>query len=123
MHRAYTTETYEEISRLIGRLNELGWYHSIELPDGQVIPGLQTLEQLRTRIARFPLPADLTGKRVLDIGAWDGWFTFEMERRGAEVVAVDVARLKPFIEARKLLNSKVEYVIEDVCRLNPAKIG
>ena len=29
------------------------------------------------------------GKRVLDIGAWDGWFSFEMERRGAEVVAID----------------------------------
>ena len=25
----------------------------------------------------FDLPADLTGTRVLDIGAWDGWFSFE----------------------------------------------
>src|SRR5271168_4708831 len=106
MHRAYTTETYEEISRLIGRLNELGWYHSIELPDGQVIPGLQTLEQLRTRIDRFPLPADLTGKRALDIGAWDGWFTFEMERRGAEVVAVDSTEHATFHAAREILGSK-----------------
>jgi tRNA (mo5U34)-methyltransferase len=123
MHRAYTTETYEEISRLIGRLNELGWYHSIELPDGQVIPGLQTLEQLRTRIARFPLPADLTGKRALDIGAWDGWFTFEMERRGASVLAVDSARQETFFEAKKLLNSKAEYLVEDVCYLTPQEVG
>src|ERR1700722_7963609 len=123
MHRAYTTETYEEISRLIGRLNELGWYHSIELPDGQVIPGLQTLEQLRTRIDRFPLPADLTGKRVLDIGAWDGWFTFEMERRGASVLAGDSARQETFFEAKKLLNSKAEYLVEDHCYLIPQEVG
>jgi tRNA (mo5U34)-methyltransferase len=123
MHRAYTTETHEEISRLIGKLNELGWYHSIELPDGGVIPGLLTLEQLKTRISRFPLPADLHGKRVLDIGAWDGWFTFEMERRGASVLAVDSARQETFFEARKLLGSNAEYLVEDVCYLTPEQVG
>jgi len=123
MHRAYTAETHEEISRLIGKLNELGWYHSIELPDGRVIPGLLTLEQLKTRIGRFPLPADLTGKRVLDIGAWDGWFTFEMERRGAQVLAVDSARQETFFQAKKLLNSKADYLVEDVCYLTPQQVG
>jgi tRNA (mo5U34)-methyltransferase len=48
-----------------------------------VIPGFQSIEQLRRRISQFPIPENLTGKRVLDIGAWDGWFSFEMERRGA----------------------------------------
>jgi tRNA (mo5U34)-methyltransferase len=123
MHRAYTTETYEDISRMIGQLNELGWYHSIELPDGKVIPGLMTIEQLRTRINRFPLPENLTGKRALDIGAWDGWFTFEMERRGASVLAVDSARQETFFEARKLLNSKAEYLVEDVSYLTPREVG
>jgi|SRR5579862_189423 tRNA (mo5U34)-methyltransferase len=123
MHRAYTTETTEEISRLIGKLQQLGWYHSLELPDGKVIPGLLTLDQLKTRISRYPLPQDLRGKRVLDIGAWDGWFSFEMERRGATVVAVDSARQETFFEAKKLLNSKVEYVVEDVCYLTPREIG
>ena len=37
-----------------------------------------------SRYARFPFPTDLTGKRVLDIGAWDGWFSFEAERHGAD---------------------------------------
>lgn len=123
MQRAYTQETHDEISRLIGKLNQLGWYHSIELPDGSVIPGLQTIQQLRTRIDRFPLPADLTGKRALDIGAWDGWFTFEMERRGASVLAVDSARQETFFQAKKLLNSKAEYLVEDVCYLSPKEIG
>ncbi len=121
--QATHSETTEAIRQLREDLARLGRYHSIELPDGTVLPGLQTVEQLRDRISRHPIPADLTGKRVLDIGAWDGWFSFEMERRGAEVVAVDVAKQKPFLEAKKLLNSKVEYVIDDVCRLNPARLG
>ena len=64
-------------------------YHSIELPDGSVLPGLQSIEQLRHRLDVFGLPGDLRGKRVIDIGAWDGWFSFECERRGAAVTAVD----------------------------------
>jgi tRNA (mo5U34)-methyltransferase len=123
VQRARDQANTETNSRLVAELARLGWYHSIELPDGRVIPGLQTLEQLRERIARFPIPENLTGKRVLDIGAWDGWFSFEMERRGASVVAVDSTRQETFFEARRLLDSRVEYVIEDVCRLNPKDIG
>jgi len=104
-------------------LERLGWYHSMELPDGRVIAGFHSIEHLRMRIAQFPIPADLRGKRVLDIGAWDGWFSFEMERRGAEVMAVDATPHERFRIARELLGSKVEYRIDDVCRLTPAKIG
>jgi tRNA (mo5U34)-methyltransferase len=60
------------------------WYHAIDLPDGVVTPGIRgwTMESLQ-------MP-DLTGKSVLDIGAWDGYFSFEAERRGAaRVVALD----------------------------------
>jgi len=123
MQRARNQETTEGISKLIGQLDQLGWYHSIDLPDGRVIPGIQTIDQLRERIAKYPIPQDLRGKRVLDIGAWDGWFSFEMERRGATVVAVDSARQQTFFEAKKLLNSKVEYIVEDVCHLSPRDIG
>src|ERR1700730_15040284 len=122
MQRARNAETTAEFARLREELSKLGWYHSIELPDGRVIKGLQTLEQMRERIARFPIPQDLRGKRVLDIGAWDGWFSFEMERRGATVVAVDSSPQPTLLEAKKLLNSKVEYIVEDVCRLSPRDI-
>ncbi len=104
-------------------MGKLGWYHSIELPDGEVIQGIQSIELLKKRIAQYPIPQDLRGKRVLDIGAWDGWFTFEMERRGAEVVAVDSARQETFFQAKKLLNSKAEYIVEDVSYLTPKEIG
>ena len=104
-------------------LARLGWYHSMELPDGRVIPGFQSLDVLRNRLAQFPLPADLHGRRVLDIGAWDGWFTFELERRGARVMAVDSTAIERFRIARDLLGSQAEYRIDDVCRLSPAQIG
>lgn len=123
MQRARNQETTEGIRKLRDELAQLGWYHSIELPDGRVIQGLQTIGQLEERIARYPIPEDLTGKRVLDIGAWDGWFSFEMERRGASVVAVDSSKQNTLLEAKKLLNSKVEYIVEDVCRLSPRDIG
>ncbi|HYM09661.1 MAG TPA: tetratricopeptide repeat protein, partial [Bryobacterales bacterium] len=61
------------------------WYHRIELPGGVVTPGWAPLNRDAYRI-----PADLAGKRLLDVGAWDGFWTFEALRRGArQVVAVD----------------------------------
>jgi tRNA (mo5U34)-methyltransferase len=107
----------------IQQLSRSGWYHSLELPDGTVIEGVVSIERLKWRIAQFPIAQDLTGKRVLDIGAWDGWFSFEMARRGAEVVAVDSTDQTRFQAARKLMGSKVAHVVEDICRLTPERVG
>src|SRR5579863_2066229 len=123
MIKAGSQDHTADVQRQSSDLARLGYYHSIELPDGRIIPGFQSIETQRSRIAQFPIPQDLRGKRVLDIGAWDGWFSFEMERRGATVVAVDSARQETFFEAKKMLNSKVEYVVEDVCYLTPREIG
>lgn len=61
------------------------WYHKIELPDGTITPGWAPLDA-----SQYGIPDDLTGKRVLDIGAWDGYWTWEALKRGAkEVVAID----------------------------------
>ena len=61
------------------------WYHRIGLPGGIVTPGINPLSP-----SAFKVPRDLTGKRVLDVGAWDGYWTFEALKRGArEVVAID----------------------------------
>jgi len=65
------------------------WWHSIDLGDGVVTPGRKALADMRFQLEALRLP-DLTGKTVLDIGAWDGFFSFEAERRGARrVVAMD----------------------------------
>ena len=123
MSEARDTRFIEESRRQAARLSRLGWYHSIELPDGGVIEGLQSLEQQRQRLRQFPIPEDLTGKRVFDIGAWDGWFSFEMERRGAEVLAVDSAKNTRLLEARQLLGSRIDYQIADICRLTAKDVG
>ena len=63
------------------------WHHKIELAPGVFSPGLQDTQSLLDQIS---LPTNLSGMRVLDIGARDGFFSFEAERRGAvEVVALD----------------------------------
>ena len=73
---------------LQAEVDALEWYHTIELAPGVVTPGwLDT----RAVAPRIPFPASLAGKRCLDVGTFDGFWAFEMERRGAsEVVAVDI---------------------------------
>ncbi len=113
----------ERVQRLANQVQARFRYHSIDLPDGSVLPGLQTVEHLRWRLDFFELPRDLRGKRVLDVGAWDGWFSFECERRGAQVVAVDCVALDTFLEAKQLLGSKVEYLTLDVNELSARRLG
>jgi tRNA (mo5U34)-methyltransferase len=105
------------------RLGETGWWHSFEFPDGGSIQGVLTLAAQKMRIAQFPIPQDLTGKRVLDIGTWDGWFAMEMERRGAEVVAIDRFENPRFLEIHERLRSRVDYRQLSVYDLDPNKIG
>jgi tRNA (mo5U34)-methyltransferase len=65
------------------------WWHSIELTEGVVTPGHKTPDVLESELRSMRLPS-LSGKTVLDIGAWDGFFSFEAEQRGAaNVVALD----------------------------------
>ena len=63
------------------------WYHTIELPQGAVTPGEY---DLRPALAKVPLPESLRGQRCLDVGTHDGFWAFEMERRGGSVVAIDL---------------------------------
>jgi len=65
------------------------WWHSIDLGDGVVTPGHKHPELIAGEWDDLELPI-LRGKALLDIGAWDGYFSFTAERSGAErVVAVD----------------------------------
>jgi tRNA (mo5U34)-methyltransferase len=116
-------ERFSYVEQWRGNFSDRGWWHSFELPDGSRIEGVHELEGLKRRVAQFPIPQDLRGKRVLDVGAWDGWFSFEMERRGAEVVAIDRVENPKFHEIRRLLGSKVEYRELDVYELHPNRIG
>lgn len=100
-----------------------GWWHSIDLGGGRVTPGVRKLDDLQARYANFDLPRDLSGKRVLDIGCWDGFFSFEAERHGAEVVAVDAWRPEKFFEAHRALKSRVEFHELSVYEVSREKLG
>ena len=62
------------------------WYHSIEVAPGVVTPGVVDLRTVAPKL----LPADLSGRRALDLGTFDGFWAFEMEARGAAVQALDL---------------------------------
>jgi tRNA (mo5U34)-methyltransferase len=102
------------------------WWHQIELPDGEVTPGR---DQSAAKLESLRLPT-LAGKTVLDIGAWDGYFSFAAERLGASrVVAADAwvwqqpGGKDGFEYARSALGSKVEDVEMDVLDMSPETIG
>jgi len=76
----------EDLTRRVAAQEQ--WYHTLELAPGVVTPGWYDLRALP---AQLPLPSRLDGLRCLDVGTFDGFWAFELERRGArEVVAVDL---------------------------------
>ncbi len=78
----------ERARRTNETIGSVRWYHSIEIAPGVVTPGAF---DLRPIMGRLPWP-EVRGRRCLDIGTYDGFFAFELERRGAsEVLAVDIA--------------------------------
>jgi tRNA (mo5U34)-methyltransferase len=82
-----STTTTDVSQELREQVEQHDWYHTID-----VAPGLTTKGwfDLREHVRHYRLPERMDGMRVLDIGTWDGFWAFEMERRGAEVVALDV---------------------------------
>lgn len=81
--RSWTVPEVESLKQRVAAFPY--WYHRIPLPGGVTTPGVNPLN-----VNAYHIPADLTGKRVLDVGAWDGFWTFEALRRGArEVLAID----------------------------------
>lgn len=111
------------------RVSKIQWYHTIELPGGILTPGR---DDTRTRLAQIHMPENLNGMSVLDVGAWDGFFSFEAERRGADrVLATDDfcwtgagwGSKEGFLLAREALSSGVQDLQIDVLDLSPERTG
>lgn len=123
--------------------SDIAWYHTIELPDGTVTPGLF---DHRALVPHYGIPDSLSGKRALDVATFDGFWAFELERRGAEVVALDLDRVSQldlpgqaerqrrreqvdvamgagFEFAQSALGSRVARLAGSVYDLNPADFG
>lgn len=106
-------------------------FHSIQLPDGQVIKGNKSIPLLERESAKI-FKYGVKDRTVLDIGAWDGAFSFEAERREAKLVhATDyhcwggpgVGTKKAFDYAHAALDSKVITTEIDVFDLKPDEMG
>jgi tRNA (mo5U34)-methyltransferase len=129
-----------ELSR---RVHSLSWYQTLDLPGEVRTPGnFDTAREL----AQLPFPESLEGMRCLDVATADGFWAFEMERRGAaEVFAIDVcpqrldwpgnARAEPVLARRQppgvrgfdvahaALGSSVKWREMSAYELNPAIVG
>ena len=93
------------------------WYHRIDLGDGLVTPG-RDYDFMWQPTLEFMSACSFRGKRVLDIGCWDGMFSFFAERQGAaQVVGTDVESHPTQRFARKALRSKVKFKKASVYRL------
>jgi tRNA (mo5U34)-methyltransferase len=127
-------------SEALRRAGEIDWYHALELAPGHVTDGWFDLRPL---VGEYGLPERMDGMRALDVGTWDGFWAFEMERRGAEVVALDLddereldwpPRRRPaefpeeprgrgFALAHEMLGSGVERVVRSVYDATPEELG
>src|SRR4051812_31942938 len=127
-------------SDLLDRVRQRRWYHTLELGDGVVTDGWF---DLRPYVHHYGLPERLEGLRALEVGTWDGFWAFELERRGAEVVALDLdderdldwpPRRRPttfpdaprgsgFALARELYDSSVERVNCSIYHALPEDLG
>jgi SAM-dependent methyltransferase len=133
-----------EAARSALRENPDLWYHTIELAPGIVTPGYIDMRGAAPKV----LPDDLGGKRALDIGTFDGFWAFELEKRGAAVTTADLERIedadwppahRPRLEAKaredglvlgrsfrlakEALRSDVERVVCNVYDLSSERVG
>ena len=127
-------------SDLLERARARSWYHTLELEPGVWTEGWF---DLRPVVSDYGLPDDLRGVRALEVGTWDGFWAFELERRGAEVVAIDLdderdldwpPRYRPpsfpdeprgegFRLAKEIRGSSVERVERSIYEAVPADLG
>lgn len=129
----------QDESSLRAEVERYPWYHTLELADGV---GTNGMFDHRPVLHRYPIPSDLSGKRCLDVATMDGFFAFEMERRGAEsVMALDIedpeeldwpaslrashdksmdeTKAERFDLAKRALGSNVERVLMSAYDLSP----
>jgi tRNA (mo5U34)-methyltransferase len=119
----------QEIQQLRAEVAQITWYHTFDLGHGVVTPGMDNSPK---KLSRLRFPDSFAGKTVLDVGASQGFFSFEAEKRGAQrVLATDSFHWLQkthitkagFDLAKKVYQSKVEEKLIDVLELSPAAVG
>lgn len=100
-------------------------YHRYEISPGLYTPGTFLEVEPARCLDELGVPRDLTGCELLEIGAWDGAFTFELVRRGAHVTALDIQDpdVTVFNAVRKILDLPVNYLRLSIYDLEPQTHG
>jgi tRNA (mo5U34)-methyltransferase len=118
------------MKNLIEEMKDIQFRHIIEVAPGIFTPGTAKNNIAENCTKRFGIPEKLSNKTVLDIGCWDGIFSFECEKRGAvEVLATDVFSKNSdgcsegFKFCKKALDSKVKFKKISVYDLSPETVG
>ena len=110
-----------------------GWYHTLTLPYGITTPGHDRDSEGRWKVLKTILPP-LRDKSVLDVGAWDGFYSFKAEKEGAKVLATDhfswngsgvppFGSKEGFDFAKLVFGSKIEELDIDVPDISVATVG
>ena len=119
------------VDALRRRIEELPWHHEIDFGNGLTSPGKTTLDVLRKQ-ADVYFKDGIEGLSVIDVGCWDGYNSFEAERRGASrVLATDHfawsdrcwGSRDSFELARTELRSNVDVMDIDLPELTPERVG
>jgi tRNA (mo5U34)-methyltransferase len=114
------------------RVRRTPWFHSIDLGNGIVTPGGKTPAVHQKEYAAIFDPVDMRGRSVIDIGAWNGAYSFEAKRRGAaRVLATDhfawrhpaLRGREAFELARSVLDIDLEVGELDIPALTPERVG
>jgi tRNA (mo5U34)-methyltransferase len=103
-----------DIQGLKAKVNQCQWYHKIDLGYGITTPGWAPIDP-----TAYKVPQDLTGKRVLDVGAWDGYWTFEaLKRNASQVIAIDdfSDQLGVALDCQSLPVCTTEWATFDLCK-------
>jgi tRNA (mo5U34)-methyltransferase len=105
----------EEVDRLRAYIEgERDWFHQFTFSNGLRTPGRDPSQK---KLHHLCLPASLEGKSIIDVGAYEGFFSFHCEARGAaRVVAADrfvwdwpgSSALPNFQAVHRALGSRVE---------------
>lgn len=96
------------------------WYHTIDLGNGEITDGIYNHQPY---LKYYGFPKSLKGKRVLDAGSADGYFSFHFEKAGGKVMAIDAYKSNNLIRAKRKLHLNVDYRIIDIYDLSPEKVG
>ena len=131
-HRERVEGLYRELADQVElSRDDISWFHSMPMPDGEVMKGERPIDVLR-READCIFRHGVAGRSLLDIGAWDGFFSFEAERRGArDILSTDHfcwsgpgwGTKEGYDYTHRAWNSKARSLDIDVFSLDPRDLG